>query len=152
MHTLGVISDIHGLFRDETVKLLDGVDHIVHAGDIGDPKIIERLEATAPVSAIRGNIDGEARAAIYPDTLRLTLFGHEIFLIHDRNDLRSGLIEKSVSIVISGHSHRASIETLDGVVYLNPGSAGPRRFKLPATLATVHICKEKLVPTIHPII
>lgn len=151
MHTLGVISDTHGLLRDEVIELLGGVDHIIHAGDIGDPEIIERLKAIAPVSAIRGNIDVEAWASIYPDTLRLNLFGQEILVIHDRKDLRFRLIEKDISIVISGHSHRAGIETLDGVLYLNPGSAGPRRFKLPVTLATVHIDKDRFFSTIHPI-
>nr|WP_274427316.1 metallophosphoesterase family protein [Chelativorans sp. YIM 93263] len=151
MHTIGVISDTHGLLRDQAVELLYGVDHIIHAGDIGGPAIIERLEAIAPVSAIRGNIDVEGWALTYPETLHVTLFDQKIFIIHDRKDLGFPPSEAGVSLVISGHSHRASIETLDGVVYLNPGSAGPRRFKLSASLATVEIAKGALIPRIHSI-
>lgn len=151
MPTLGVISDTHGLLRDEAIALLEGVDHIIHAGDIGDPKIIERLETIAPVSAIRGNIDRDHWAATYPETLRTRLFDSEIFVIHDRKDLAFSPGETDIDLVISGYSHRSNIEVLDGVLYLNPGSAGPRRFKLPITLATVQISNRQLVPQIHEI-
>lgn len=152
MHTLGVISDTHGLLREEAVALLRGVDHIIHAGDIGNPTIIESLESVAPVSAIRGNIDVEPWAFAFPDTLQATLFGQKIFVIHDRNDLAFAPTEAGINLVISGHSHRASIESRDEVLYLNPGSAGPRRFRLPITLATIQIAEGRLVPKLHEII
>ena len=146
---VGVISDTHGLLRDEAVALLEGVDQIVHAGDIGRPEIIARLEAIAPVSAIRGNVDVGAWASAYPAMLRTRLFGRTVIVVHDRNDLPPGPV--GAELVISGHSHRAGIEEAGGVLYLNPGSAGPRRFRLPVTLATVDLCTDRLVPTIHTI-
>lgn len=148
MNTLGVISDTHGLLREGAVTLLRGVDHIVHAGDIGDPAIIERLERVAPVSAIRGNIDVEPWASVFADTLQVTLFGHKIFVIHDRKDMTFAPAAMGVKLVISGHSHRAGIESRDDAIYLNPGSAGPRRFRLPITLAIVQIIHGRLVPRI----
>jgi putative phosphoesterase len=151
MPILGVISDTHGLLREEAVTLLRGVDHIIHAGDIGDPEIVQQLRAIAPVSAIRGNIDAEDWALAYPETLRLTLFGHTIFVIHDLKALEAHPEEQGIRLVISGHSHRARIETRDSVIYLNPGSAGPRRFKLPISLATVEISGDLLRPIIHTI-
>jgi putative phosphoesterase len=149
MSIIGVISDTHGLLRDKALKLLDGVDHIIHAGDIGKPEIVTRLESIAPVAAIRGNIDVDPWALRYPETLRLTLFGHSIFVNHDRKELTSRASDEGIDMVISGHSHRPSIETIDGVIYLNPGSAGPRRFRLPVTLATVEILDCSLLPKIH---
>jgi putative phosphoesterase len=151
MNTLGVISDTHGLLREEAVALLQGVDHIVHAGDIGNPAIIERLERVAPVSAIRGNIDVEPWASMFADTLHVTLFGQKIFVIHDRKDMTFAPAMMGINLVISGHSHRASIESRDDAVYLNPGSAGPRRFRLPITLARVQIIDGRLVPKIYEI-
>jgi putative phosphoesterase len=151
MPTLGVISDTHGLLRAEAIALLQGVDHIIHAGDIGNPDIIKRLETVAPVSAIRGNIDVDSWAAIYPETLRTRLFGLSIFVIHDRKDLAFSPGKTDIDLVISGHSHRASIEMGDGVLYLNPGSTGPRRFRLPITLATVRIANGQMIPEIHEI-
>ncbi|MEP9399879.1 metallophosphoesterase family protein [Mesorhizobium sp. KR2-14] len=148
MNILGVISDTHGLLREDAVALLQGVDHIVHAGDIGNPTIIERLERVAPVSAIRGNVDVEPW---FPDTLQMTLFGQKIFVIHDRKDMTFAPARMGINLVISGHSHRASIESRDDVIYLNPGSAGPRRFGLPITLAMVQIIHGRLVPKIYEI-
>lgn len=151
MPTLGVISDTHGLLREEAIALLQGVDHIIHAGDIGNPDIIKRLETVAPVSAIRGNIDVDSWAAIYPETLRTRIFDLRIFVIHDRKDLAFSPGKTDIDLVISGHSHRASIEMGDGVLYLNPGSTGPRRFRLPITLAKVQITNGQLMPVIHEI-
>jgi uncharacterized protein len=151
MPTLGVISDTHGLLRAEAIALLQGVDHIIHAGDIGNPDIIKRLETVAPVSAIRGNIDVDSWAATYPETLRTRLFDLSIFVIHDRKDLAFSPGKTDIDLVISGHSHRASIEMGDGVLYLNPGSTGPRRFRLPITLAKVQITNGQLMPVIHEI-
>jgi uncharacterized protein len=151
MPTLGVISDTHGLLRAEAIALLQGVDHIIHAGDIGNPDIIKRLETVAPVSAIRGNIDVDSWAATYPETLRTRLFDLSIFVTHDRKDLAFSPGKTDIDLVISGHSHRASIEMGDGVLYLNPGSTGPRRFRLPITLAKVQITNGQLMPVIHEI-
>ena len=151
MNTLGVISDTHGLLREEAVALLQGVDHIVHAGDIGNPAIIERLERVAPVSAIRGNVDVEPWASMFADTLHVTLFGQKISVIHDRKDMTFAPTMMGIHLVISGHSHRASIESRDDVIYLNPGSAGPRRFSLPITLARGQVIDGRLVPRIYEI-
>jgi len=151
MNTLGVISDTHGLLREDAVALLQGVDHIVHAGDIGNPAIIERLERVAPVSAIRGNVDVEPWASMFADTLHVMLFGQTIFVIHDRKDMTFAPAMMGINLVISGHSHRAGIESRDDVIYLNPGSAGPRRFRLPITLARVQIVDGRLVPKIYEI-
>lgn len=151
MNTLGVISDTHGLLREEAAALLQGVDHIVHAGDIGNPAIIERLERVAPVSAVRGNVDVEPWASMFADTLQMTLFGQKISVIHDRKDITFAPAMMGINLVISGHSHRAGIESRDDVVYLNPGSAGPRRFRLPITLAKVQIIDGRLVPRIYEI-
>jgi putative phosphoesterase len=152
MHTLGIISDTHGLLREEAIKLLDGVDHIIHAGDIGEPNILQRLAAVAPVSAIRGNIDVQPWASSLPDTIQTTLFGQKIYVIHDRNELAIAPAEMGIDLVISGHSHRASVEKLNDVLYVNPGSAGPRRFRLPITLATIEIAGGQLSPNIRELL
>ncbi|MCO6393279.1 YfcE family phosphodiesterase [Aliihoeflea aestuarii] len=152
MNTLGIISDTHGLLREEAIKLLYGVDHIIHAGDIGEPNILQRLAAVAPVSAIRGNIDVQPWASSLPDTIQTTLFGQKIYVIHDRNELAIAPAEMGIDLVISGHSHRASIERLNDVLYVNPGSAGPRRFTLPITLATIEIAGGQLSPNIRELL
>ncbi|MCO6388546.1 metallophosphoesterase family protein [Aliihoeflea sp. 40Bstr573] len=149
MNTLGIISDTHGLLREEAIKLLYGVDHIIHAGDIGEPNILQRLAAVAPVSAIRGNIDVQPWASSLPDTIQTTLFGQKIYVIHDRNELAIAPAEMGIDLVVSGHSHRASVEKLNDVLYVNPGSAGPRRFRLPITLATIEIAGGQLSPNIR---
>ena len=151
MNTLGVIADTHGLLREEAVALLQGVDHIVHAGDIGNPEIIERLQRVAPVSAIRGNVDVEPWASMFADTLHVTLFGQKIFVIHDRKAMTFAPAMMGIDLVISGHAHRAGIESRDDVIYLNPDSAGPRRFRLPITLARVQIIHGRLLPRIYEI-
>ncbi|SPJ23863.1 metallophosphoesterase family protein [Palleronia abyssalis] len=130
---IGVISDTHGLLRPEALACLDGVDHILHAGDIGRPDILPALAKIAPVVAIRGNIDTEDWAAGLPQQMQLTFAGQGIMMIHDLKDL--GTAPKDVSVIISGHSHKPSCTWSDGILYLNPGSAGRRRFKLPVTLA-----------------
>jgi uncharacterized protein len=151
-NTLGIISDTHGLLREEAIKMLYGVDHIIHAGDIGDPDIIHRLAAIAPVSAIRGNIDFQPWALSFPETVQTTLFGQKIYVIHDRNELAIAPAEMGMDLVISGHSHRASVDKLSDVLHVNPGSAGPRRFRLPITLATIEIAGGRLSPRILEII
>jgi len=149
MLRLGIISDTHGLLRPEAERCLAGVDHIIHAGDIGRAEIIDRLRLIAPVTAIRGNIDTADWAKVYPETDTVRLDGRSFHVVHDVHDLRIDPATDGIDVVISGHSHRARIAEIDGVLYLNPGSAGPRRFKLPVTLATLEITAGKLSPVIH---
>jgi putative phosphoesterase len=136
---IGVISDTHGILRPEAEQRLAGVTHIIHAGDIGCPEVIDRLRRIAPVIAIRGNVDKGAWAENYPDTETVRLGGQSIHILHDIHDLQLDPAACGINVVISGHSHRPLIETTGGVLYLNPGSAGPRRFKLPITLATMDL-------------
>ena len=142
MALIGVISDTHGLVRPEAEALLSGVDRIVHAGDIGGPEVIARLEAIAPVTAIRGNIDRGDWAAAYPDDEVVTVEGRYLYILHDRNALSLDPAAAGFDVVVSGHSHKPKIETAGGVLYLNPGSAGPRRFTLPIALALLRVTAE----------
>lgn len=131
---VGVISDTHGLLRPEALKFLRGADHIIHAGDIGTPEILEELKALAPVTAVRGNNDTGRWARSVPLTANLNVGGVVIHVIHDIADLRA-----KARVVVSGHSHKPKVEERDGVLYLNPGSAGPRRFTLPVAAAELRI-------------
>ncbi|WP_246849587.1 metallophosphoesterase family protein [Rubellimicrobium arenae] len=146
---IGIISDTHGLLRPEALEPLRGVDHIIHAGDIGAPEIIATLHGLAPTTAIRGNIDKAAWAQLYPASTTLRLGGLGIHVVHDLADLRPDALEPDMSVVVYGHSHRAKVETRRGVLFLNPGSAGPKRFKLPVTVATLGIDSGHLTPEIH---
>ncbi|MER0236641.1 metallophosphoesterase family protein [Fulvimarina sp. MAC8] len=148
---IGVISDTHGLLRPEAIEMLEGVSHIIHAGDIGKPDIVTRLAEIAPVTAIRGNIDHADWAQDFPETACVELLDRRIFIIHDRNDLTFDPADEGHDVVISGHSHRPGTEIVDGLLYLNPGSAGPRRFRLPITLATLRMEGNSLSATIHEI-
>jgi hypothetical protein len=134
---IGVISDTHGLVRPAALDALANVDLIVHAGDIGDAHVLEVLARIAPVRAVRGNCDHEPFARRLPLTLTIEASNLLLHVIHDRSRLST--VEASCALVIAGHTHRPAIETLDGVLYLNPGSAGPRRFDLPATVARVSL-------------
>jgi len=136
---IGVMSDTHGLLRPEAEHRLAGVDHIIHAGDIGRPEIVERLRLIAPVAAVRGNVDTGAWAGNHPETMTLTLGGYAIHVVHDINDLKLDPVSAAIDVVICGHSHKPLIETRGRVLFLNPGSAGPRRFRLPVTLATLEL-------------
>jgi putative phosphoesterase len=150
---IGIISDTHGLLRPEACKRLAGVDHIIHAGDIGRPEVIEGLAEIAPTTAIRGNIDtgiGKGRwAREFPHTARLTLGGRSIYVLHNLNELDLDPAAAGIEVVVSGHSHRPKIERAGGVLYLNPGSAGPRRFTLPVALATLELVGAALRPRLH---
>ena len=139
MLRIGVIADTHGLLRPEIEGVLAGVAHIVHAGDIGAPDVIAGLERIAPVTAIRGNVDTGDWADHYPETRMITLGGCRIHVLHDIKTLQLDPVASGVDIIVCGHSHRPRIETIGGVLYLNPGSAGPRRFKLPVTVATLDL-------------
>jgi putative phosphoesterase len=138
-HILGVVSDTHGLLRPETLTALQGSDRIVHAGDIGDDALLERLREIAPVAAVRGNNDRGAWASRLPQTHRLEVGGVRIFVIHDLAELAVDPVAIGIDIVVCGHSHRPVIERRGSVLYVNPGSAGPRRFRLPISLARLTI-------------
>ncbi|WP_453946606.1 metallophosphoesterase family protein [Bradyrhizobium sp. USDA 372] len=147
---IGVIADTHGLLRPEAERCLAGVSHIIHAGDIGAQAVMGGLGRIAPVTAIRGNVDRGAWAERYPETQTLRLGGRGFYVLHDLNELAIDPAERGIDVVVSGHSHRVRIETREGVLYLNPGSAGKRRFKLPITLATLDLDSAgPLRPVIH---
>ena len=131
MLRIGIISDTHGLLRPQATTFLSGSDHIIHAGDICDPAILEQLAILAPLTAVRGNNDTGAWARNLPEVAVVKLDQVAICVIHDLNELDLDPRAAGVSVVVSGHSHKPSAEKRDGVLYLNPGSAGPRRFKLP---------------------
>lgn len=147
---IGVISDTHGLLRPQVTPCLAGVSHIIHAGDIGAERILDELRRIAPVTAIRGNVDVGTWAREYPETTTVRLGGHGFYVLHDLKELAAKPAPSGINAVICGHSHRASVRVVDSVLYLNPGSAGPRRFRLPVTLATIEIGEGgELRPVIH---
>ncbi|MGT2466580.1 metallophosphoesterase family protein [Mesorhizobium atlanticum] len=146
---LGIISDTHGLLRPEAERRLAGVNHIIHGGDIGSPGVITALQQIAPVTAIRGNGDKAEWAASYADTAMVRLAGRTFYVLHDLKTLQVSPAALGIDMVVSGHSHVPELKTVDGVLYLNPGSAGHRRFRLPITLATVDITPDGLQPAIH---
>jgi putative phosphoesterase len=136
---IGVISDTHGLLRPKAVQALRGADHIIHAGDVGAPEILKSLTAIAPLTVVRGNIDREDWSLVLPLTEVLEVGGVSIYVLHDLAQLDLKPQAAGFAAVISGHSHRAKQETRDGVLYFNPGSAGPRRFKLPVSVGRLVI-------------
>lgn len=138
----GVISDTHGLLRPEALHALREVDHILHAGDVGDPAILDALRKIAPVTAIRGNIDVYGPCAQLPATETLELNGQFLHMLHSIDDLDIKPEAAGIGVVLYGHSHKPSITTRNGVMYLNPGSAGPRRFSLPVSVALLHLEDE----------
>ncbi|MCG6204120.1 metallophosphatase family protein [Rhodopseudomonas sp. HC1] len=152
MTVVGIISDTHGLLRPEAVRRLTGVDAIIHAGDIGDPAIIETLRTLAPVTAIRGNIDRGDWARAYRETERVEIAGRTLFVLHDFKTLAIDPESDGVDVVVCGHSHAPRIETQGSVLILNPGSAGPRRFKLPVTLAMLELADGQMHAEIHELL
>lgn len=136
---IGVISDTHGLMRPEAVEALRGVEMILHAGDIGKAEILIELGKIAPVKAVRGNNDRDEWAAEIPETQIVQIGGVSIYMLHDIKELGVDLAAEEHQVVISGHSHKPSVQERDGVLYLNPGSAGPCRFKLPVSVALLRI-------------
>lgn len=152
MTTIGVISDTHGLLRPEAVEALRGSDYIIHAGDVGDPRILDQLRDIAPLTAVRGNIDREAWARELPKTDVLSVEGVDIYVLHDIADLDLKPEAAGFSAVIYGHSHVPKQETRNGVLYLNPGSAGPRRFRLPVTVARFEVRERRLEAAIVPLL
>lgn len=136
---LGVIADTHGLLRPAALSALRGVDHILHAGDIGHADVLDGLRQLAPLTVVRGNNDRGPWVAGVPHTVLLELGGHAIYLLHNLADLDVDPAWAGLSIVITGHTHRPAIKRRDGILFLNPGSAGPRRFNLPVTLALLDL-------------
>jgi uncharacterized protein len=136
---IGVISDTHGLLRPEAFHALHGSQSIIHAGDVGDPEILSQLAAIAPVTAVRGNIDKGAWAKKLPETDVLEIAGLSIYILHNLDKLDLKPEAAGFAAVIYGHSHVPKQETRNGVLYFNPGSAGPKRFKLPVTVGRLTI-------------
>jgi putative phosphoesterase len=148
MMRIGIISDTHGLLRPEAVAQLATVEHIIHAGDIGSPEVIAGLQTIAPVVAVRGNNDKGEWASEIPNDVVVTLGGRRIYVLHNLGELALDPVAVGYDVVVSGHSHRPKIETKDGVLYLNPGSAGPRRFTLPVALAILELSDDRIRPRI----
>src|SRR3954469_11569997 len=139
MKRVGLISDTHGLLRPEAQAFLEGSDFIIHAGDVGDVQILRQLRALAPLTVIRGNNDTADWADRIKETEVLRVDGVSIYVVHNIAELAVDPAAKGFAVVVSGHSHRPSVEKKDGVLYVNPGSAGPRRFKLPIAAAELKI-------------
>ena len=148
MSRVGVISDTHGLLRPEAMDALQGCEHIILAGDIGKQGVIEQLSELAPVTAVRGNVDQGELASQYPHDQLLKVEEAFIYTLHILQELDLDPASLGYHAVISGHSHKAKIETVGSVLYLNPGSAGPRRFSLPVTVAVVEINGSSISPEI----
>jgi putative phosphoesterase len=147
-YTVGIISDTHGLLRPGAVDALEGSDLIVHAGDIGTPRIIDELAMLAPVVAVRGNMDNGGWAYDLKRSESIVVKGHVLYVVHDVGRLDIEPASAGVKAVIYGHSHKPSIQKNGGILYINPGSAGPRRFRLPVSVAVLSITEKKLVPRI----
>ena len=141
---IGVISDTHGLVRPQALKALRGSDLIIHAGDVGAPEVLEHLASLAPVAAVRGNVDRGSWAGDLPEERTVEVCGARIHVVHNLKAMASE--PDGCRMVISGHSHRPSVQRRDGVIYLNPGSAGPRRFTLPVAVATIRLNGQSLRP------
>jgi putative phosphoesterase len=144
LYVIGLISDTHGLVRPQAVEALQGVDLIIHAGDVGKPEVLDALKAIGPLVAIKGNNDIGAWAKSLPDTQLLQTADTKLFVIHNVKELDCDPAAEGYEVVISGHSHKPSILTRDGVLFVNPGSAGPRRFKLPVAVAKLFIQNQKV--------
>jgi putative phosphoesterase len=150
---IGVISDTHGLLRPEAIEALRGSDHIIHAGDVGDPAILDELAEIAPVTAVRGNVDTGVWSRKLPLTDVLEIAGASIYVLHILDELDLKPAAAGFAAVIYGHSHKPHSEMKGGVLYFNPGSAGPRRFNLPVTVGklivqdgTIHSKHVQLLP------
>ena len=143
--SIGLISDTHGLLRKEVLDILQGVDLIIHAGDIGKDGIIESLNKIAPVLAVKGNVDKHQWAEELPLSRRIELDDHRLLIIHNLNDLDYAPQDKDINVVIYGHSHKPSENVKEGVIYINPGSIGPRRFKLPISLALLTFNGKRVI-------
>jgi uncharacterized protein len=142
MTIVGIISDTHGLLRREAVIALAGAAHILHAGDVGRPEILAALATIAPVTAVRGNVDVGDWADRLPHSAATTIAGYRIYMLHDLNDVGIEPAQQKIAVVVTGHTHKPLIERRDGVVYINPGSAGARRFSLPVSVALLRLAEN----------
>jgi len=140
--TIGVISDTHGLLRPQALQALESSDLIIHAGDVGDPEILTTLKTLAPVFAVRGNVDTEEWAQALPKSEVIELEAATIYVLHDVKALDLDPVAAGFQVVISGHSHKPARAERNGVLFLNPGSAGPRRFHLPVTTARLDVSRR----------
>ncbi|HKN86854.1 MAG TPA: metallophosphoesterase family protein [Nitrospiraceae bacterium] len=145
---IGIISDTHGLMRPEALDALRGSSAIIHAGDIGSESVLHALNDIAPVYAVRGNNDTGEWAAAIPIATRVTIAGISIQVLHDVAELNRVSGAEQTQVVITGHSHRPSIEERHGTLFINPGSAGPRRFTLPISIAKMEIRDKQPAPTL----
>lgn len=150
--TVGLISDTHGLLRPEAAAALRGVERIIHAGDIGGADILEALAKIAPVDAVRGNNDEGPWAARLPVELTLDIAGVAVHVLHDLKELEGDPAAAGFRVVIAGHSHKPRVNEKNGVLYVNPGSAGPRRFKLPVAVAYLQVASGAATARIHEIL
>jgi putative phosphoesterase len=139
---IGLISDTHGLLRQEALRALEGSELIIHAGDVGKPEIIDSLQEIAPVVAVRGNVDTESWASALPETEVVTTGAATIYVLHDVHALDLNPAAAGFHIVVSGHSHKPARTESGGILYINPGSAGPRRFQLPVTIARLDLAQK----------
>ena len=145
---VGVISDTHGLLRPEAVAALKGADLIIHAGDVGTPQVLDGLRKLAPTFVVRGNIDKAHWAEALPATAAVEVGGLLFYVLHDISELDLDPAAVGYAAVVYGHSHQPSIDMREGVLFLNPGSAGPRRFRLPVSIARVSVSDQQLRPEI----
>lgn len=143
---IGLISDTHGLLRPEALAALQGCDHLIHTGDIGKPEILAQLQAIAPLSAVRGNNDQGAWAEDLPERLVVKFGRTAFYVLHDLAELDIDPQAQGIAVVVAGHSHKPRLQQRHGVLYINPGSAGPRRFSLPIGLGFVHLDQGRLRP------
>jgi uncharacterized protein len=141
---IGVISDTHGLLRVEAIQAFKGCELILHAGDVGKPHVLEMLQQTAPVIAVRGNVDRDEWSERLPETATAEVGGVKLYLIHDALHLDIDPADAGYRVVISGHTHKPALTQRSGVIYLNPGSAGPRRFRNPVSAALLFIEEEQV--------
>jgi putative phosphoesterase len=154
MTLVGLISDTHGLLRPQAIEALSGTSYILHAGDVGTPEILDGLRKIAPVTAVRGNVDCGAWADRLPSDATVSIQGHRIHVLHILPDLQIDPAVAKVSVVLYGHTHKPLIEAKGGVLYVNPGSAGPRRFTLPMSVGFLrfapHAPPEAWLETLEP--
>jgi uncharacterized protein len=151
MVRIGLISDTHGLLRPEACEFLQGCDHIIHAGDIDEPRVLEELESICSVTAVRGNNDKGAWSRKIAESEVVELGGKLIYVIHDISMIDVDPQAANIDVVIYGHSHKPLIEQREGVLYINPGSAGPRRFKLPVSVAEIVVSRGRIEPRVFEI-
>lgn len=149
---IGVISDTHGLLRPEALEALRRSEHILHAGDVGDPAILDKLRTIAPVTAIRGNVDLSGACSLLPEKELVQLGGRSIYMLHDHNALDLDPAAAGISVVVSGHSHHPAIQWHKRILYFNPGSAGLRRFSLPVSVGFLTITEAGIEPTLQDIV